>query len=69
MSLCKAIRGAGREEGGWCIGRKLSHSSVDRCGGALHLWGTFGDGFYGNLGHGGLQHESLPRLVEALAES
>jgi len=31
---------------------------------------TFGDGFYrhqGRLGHGGTQHESVPRLVDALA--
>jgi len=28
---------------------------------------TFGHGFYGRLGHGGIQKEVVPRLVEALA--
>ena len=41
------------------------HTAVWTDGGELF---TFGDGAFGELGHGGEQNELVPRLVEALAE-
>jgi len=41
-----------------------SHSLALTADGAIWSWGT---GAYGQLGHGDLQHQLLPKMVEALA--